>query len=408
MDFSTAIALLPAGVAVYAYLFYPVALWIVASARRRRANPPATAAKPSVTIVLFAYNEAGGIAATLDALLGIDFSNAIRSQLLVVSDSSTDGTDEIVQGFAGRGVEYARTPRRMGKTAAENHTLPLLRGDIIVNTDAAVRVHPAAVRELIRALEDPAVGLASGLDVSVSSALNESNAGESHYVSYEMWVRDLETRAGGIVGASGCLFAIRRALHVAPVPTDCLRDFAAPLMVRTLGYRSVSVPSAICYVPRTASLRSEYRRKVRTFALGMGTLRWQRRNLNPANGLLFAWKLFSHKVCRYLLPWTLLTALVSAAVSGSTETRLVLATTVLAAGGSVLLALRWPWRRPQPHWLSFISIVVASSVAVIHATLRAARQNTNHLWEPTRRSPVWLASQHFGGVAQHSEGVAVK
>lgn len=403
-----AIALLPAGVAVYAYLVYPVALWLVASVRRQRAAPSATTTRPTVTVVLFAYNEARAIAATLDALLALDFSNAELTQLLVVSDGSTDGTDEIVKRYGSRGVEYARTPWRMGKTAAENHTLPLLRGDIIVNTDAAVRVHPAAVRELIRALEDPAVGLASGLDVSVSSALNESNAGESHYVSYEMWVRDLETRAGGIVGASGCLFAIRRELHLAPVPTDCLRDFAAPLMVQTLGCRSVSVPSAICYVPRTASLRSEYRRKVRTFALGMGTLRWQRRNLNPANGLLFAWKLFSHKACRYLLPWTLLTALAAAAVIGSTGTRLLLATAVGVLTGSMVLAVRWPWRRAQPYWLSFISIVVASSVAVIHATFRAARQNTNHLWEPTRRNPAWIASQQFGGAAQQSEGAAVQ
>jgi hypothetical protein len=241
----------------------------------------------------------------------------------------------------------------------------------------------------------------------VSSAVTESNAGESHYVSYEMWVRDLETRAGGIVGASGCLFAIRRELHLAPVPTDCLRDFAAPLMVRALGYRSVSVPSAICYVPRTASLRSEYRRKVRTFALGMGTLRWQRRNLNPAKGMLFAWKLFSHKVCRYLLPWTLLLALAAVAVMGSREKRLLLAMSVVVAAASVVLALRWPWQRRQPHWLSFISISVASSAAVIHATFRAARQNTNHLWEPTRRNPSWIASQRYGGT-QPSEGAAAQ
>jgi cellulose synthase/poly-beta-1,6-N-acetylglucosamine synthase-like glycosyltransferase len=384
-----AAVLCPIILGVYTYALYPALLWLIGALRAERGLPSENADLPSISIIVIAYNEARSIASTLEALLAVDYPIERRAQVLVVSDSSTDGTDDIVHGFAARGVELIRTPYRLGKTAAENFSLDSLRGEVVINTDAAVRLHPGAVRLLVEALGDPDVGLASGTDISVSSALDESNGGEGQYVGYEMWTRKLETRAGGIIGASGCLFAIRRLLHLESVPIDCLRDFAAPLMVKTLGYRAVAVPSAICYVPRTALLRSEYRRKVRTFALGIGTLRWQRQHLNPVRDPLFAWKLFSHKVCRWMLPWTVIPAIFALAWAGNASIRVGLAVSLFILGAAMILAASWPLRRPQPRLLAFMAITIATSVASLQATTRAFRRAPTHLWEPTRRRPVW-------------------
>lgn len=95
-------------------------------------------------------------------------------------------------------------------------------------------------------------------------------------MGYEMWVRELETRVFGIVGASGCLYAIRRALHMSFLPDVLSRDFGAALVAREEGYRAVSVPAATCYVPRSASRRRDYARKVRTMVRGIETL-WYKR-----------------------------------------------------------------------------------------------------------------------------------
>src|SRR5437879_13251472 len=131
-----------------------------------------------------------------------------------------------------------------------------------------------------------------------------------------MGVRDLETGlrgggggGGGIVGASGCLYAIRAGLHREFVPENLSRDFAAALIARRHGLRAVSVPEAVCFVPRGASLRQEYRRKVRTMARGLRTLWALRALLNPLRYGLFAWMLWSHKLCRWLVPWAALVAL---------------------------------------------------------------------------------------------------
>ncbi|MGH7690608.1 MAG: glycosyltransferase, partial [Gemmatimonadaceae bacterium] len=217
------------------------------------------------------YNEAASIAETIERLLNTDYPAHLR-HILVISDASTDGTDDVVRAYADRGVELLRLPQRGGKTAAENAAGAAVRGAIVINTDASVRVHPAALRPLVAAFTDPLVGVASGRDVSTARAEATSSPGESAYVGYEMWVRDLETRVDGIVGASGCLFGVRTELHRLPLAEHLSRDFDAALVARRHGLRAVSVPDAICYVPQSTSLRKEYRRKVRTMARGLATL----------------------------------------------------------------------------------------------------------------------------------------
>ena len=226
----------------------------------------------------------------------------------MVSDASTDRTDEIVRGYADRGVELLRMPERHGKTAAENAAREHLRGDIVVNTDASVRIAPGALKPLIARFADPEVGVASGRDVSVAQMDRDLNVGESGYVGYEMWVRDLETRVGSIVGASGCFYAIRRPLHMTLFPAALSRDFACALIAREAGFRAVSVNEAVCYVPRIQSLRREYRRKVRTLTRGLETLWYKRSLMNPLRYGLFAWMLLSHKLIRWLAPWGLVLA----------------------------------------------------------------------------------------------------
>src|SRR5205823_7962831 len=177
---------------------------------------------------------------------------------------STDRTDDIAREYATSGVELFRMPARSGKTAAENAACALIRGDVVVNSDASIRLHRSAVRRLVASFKDPTVGVASSRDVSVTVARDATNATEAGYVGYEMWVRSLETRAGGIVGASGSGYAIRADLHRMPVESDLSRDFAAALTARLRGYRAISVDDAVCYVPRTLSVGVEYRRKTRT------------------------------------------------------------------------------------------------------------------------------------------------
>jgi glycosyltransferase involved in cell wall biosynthesis len=403
----TTIALWVVGLAfallLYTYAGYPLLLWIIGLARGRRSAPavpvgPAPRAGdaydaewPLVSISIAAYNEEAQIRELIRSLLAIDYPRD-RLQILITSDGSTDATEAIIAEYAEEGIELLRMPERSGKTKAENAASERLRGEIVVNTDASARILPGALKPLIAAMRDPVVGCASGRDVSVSAAEANANRGEGGYVGYEMAVRDLETRVSGIIGASGCFYAIRAELHRLALPGALSRDFAAALHAREHGYRAVSVSAAKCLVPRGASLRKEYRRKVRTIARGMRTLWHKRALLNPLRHPVFAWMLLSHKVSRWLLPWAAGAALVSLAVLAAGAPELVWARVALAVGlvGLALGALGWTLaeRARLPKLLAAPAFLLAGNVAGAHALVRVLAGGEDALWEPTRREVV--------------------
>jgi cellulose synthase/poly-beta-1,6-N-acetylglucosamine synthase-like glycosyltransferase len=369
----------------YTYIGYPLTLRVLAVSRRRLEPELRSNRWPSISITVPAHNEAAQIRETLHSLLRLDYP-AEKRQILVVSDASDDGTDEIVAGFADQDVELLRIPKRVGKTAAENFANSDLRGEIIVNTDASIRIQPHALKPLIAAFEDPTIGVASGRDISVGRNGDHSNVGEAGYVGHEMWLRDLETRVGGIVGASGCLYAIRANLHEKHVPEALSRDFSAAMVAREHGYRAVSVPDATCLVPRAGSLRTEYRRKVRTMTRGIQTLLYRKHLLNPFRYGRFAWMLFSHKLARWLVPWALAIAVAALGVLAVSESwaRWAVGGVLL---GSVIAAVGWFWpgKSGVPRLLTIPSFLVAGNLAALQAWIRVFRGRPQPVWEPTPR-----------------------
>jgi len=375
----------PLVIAGYAYVCYPLILAIIAATRPSRGAKTEGPDWPFVTITIPVYNAESSIRATLARLLELDYPPE-KLQLLVISDASTDGTDEVVREFRDRGVELLTMGVRLGKTTAENVAVALARGEIIVNVDATVLVPAGSLKPLVRVFDDPTIGVASSRDVSVGDA-NRSIGVESSYVSYEMWIRDLETRTGSIVGASGCFYAIRRSIHERPLPADLSWDFASVLVAREQGYRSVSVPRALCIVPRTAQLRTEMRRKVRTMARGLKTLFYCRGLMNPLRYDWFAFMLVSHKLLRwlpYLLAPVALLALGALAVQSEMARALFGVVMLGLAIGCVGIF--------RPASTIFRPVAVAGFVvAAVSAGLMAWRdalgQTQMATWDPTPRSP---------------------
>ncbi|MGH7446571.1 MAG: glycosyltransferase, partial [Longimicrobiales bacterium] len=126
---------------LYSYVGYPLVLTALARMGWRRPLPSSPAEWPYISITVPVYNEEGQIRGLLESLLNLDYPVEKR-QILIVSDASTDSTDDIVRSYADRGIEFLRMPARRGKTAGENAAAPLLRGEIVVNTDASIRIYP--------------------------------------------------------------------------------------------------------------------------------------------------------------------------------------------------------------------------------------------------------------------------
>jgi cellulose synthase/poly-beta-1,6-N-acetylglucosamine synthase-like glycosyltransferase len=380
---------------LYTFLGYPAVLKLVGALGRERPSYPAPSDWPMISITLPVYNGEDVIGGTLERILELDYPPE-RRQILVVSDGSTDRSEAIVRSFADRGVELLSLSPRRGKSAAENAAAGLLRGEIVINTDASVRIRRDAIRPLVAALADPGVGVASSRDVSVARLGAEANEGEGSYVGYEMAVRDLETRVSGIVGASGCLYAIRTSLHRGAIPEALSRDFSAPLLARRAGYRAVSVPQALCEVPRGTSLRQEYRRKVRTMARGLRTMWWLRDLLDPRRYGGFAFMLWSHKLGRWLLPWTMV---LGAGALAMLAAEFLWARAAVAAISVLVVMALVGWSRPEgrrlPRPIALVTFLFAGNIAVLHAWLVAFGGSNTAMWEPTRRTAAADASaQH--------------
>jgi cellulose synthase/poly-beta-1,6-N-acetylglucosamine synthase-like glycosyltransferase len=378
---------LPIAIFGWAYAGYPAVLWLASRFTPARPAPTDPSSWPFISITVPAYNEAARIRATIESLLEIDYP-ADRRQILIVSDASSDDTDRIVAEYAHRGVELYRVVKRGGKTAAENAAAASLRGEIVVNTDASIRILPQSVKALVRVFQDPTIGVASGRDISVGSE-TEGNRGESGYVGYEMWVRDLETQLGGIVGASGCCYAARAQIQRTVLRDDLARDFASALIARRLGLRAVSVNEATAVVPRTPSLRAETTRKARTMAQGLETLRYGASLMNPFRHGAFAFALASHKLARWLVYLALPLAVIGLAwLALSSRVALALLVAMVIGIAMGIAAMRWPAGRRVPLPFALAGFALASTLGGLRAWMLAMRRKRLPMWEPTRRAAI--------------------
>ncbi len=370
--------LAPILMALTSLVIYPLALTLIDRLRRGPVALPSDPSNhPTLSVVLPCRNEAAELPGAIEALSAALPTSGV--QVIVVSDASTDGTDRIA--LAQPGVVLHRQEVRAGKTAAENAARELVTGDVVFFMDAASRPAPDAFRLMLDAFGDASVGVVSSCDVPGNGGRPRRD-GPAMFLAYEMWLRELESRLGGIVGASGSLYAMRRELFVT-LPENVTRDFATVLLARAHGLRAVSVP-AQCAVRPAANARIEQQRRTRTMAQGMVTLITCRHVLHPMRDPGFTTKLFFHKVMRWLL--------IPSGIAGALGMAVLLAQGSSAALSSAAVVLTVPviflviagagGPARAPGWL--VPGVVAI-VAGVGAWFRMLLGRTPAQWEPTRR-----------------------
>lgn len=364
----------------YVYIGYPLCVWCLARLRPRpvRAAP----LEPTVTIVIAAHNEAAVIGATLEQLLRVDYPPDKR-ELIVVSDGSNDGTDEIVQRFQARGVRLIRQEPRGGKTSALNSGVAAAGGEVIVFADANSLWHVDALRRVLAPLADPNVGYVTGRMVYTVTEGSAAATGSSAFMRYESFVRENESRIGSIVGVDGGLDAVRRELY-RPMRPDQLPDFVLPLDVQRQGRRVVFAADALLAEPASSGRRDEYRMRVRVALRAFWAL-WESRDLlDPRREPLFAWQLLSHKWLRYLAFIFLIGSLVTStwlAPFSSLYRAIALAHLLLLFGG---LVGWWLEGRRTIGLLRLPLYLLLLNVACAHAFVRFLRGERLVLWTPRK------------------------
>ena len=286
----------------YVYAGYPALAWARAALRRRtpRAGAPVAAA-PTVTVLVVAYDEAARIAARIENLLASDYPRD-RLEILIASDGSTDATADIARRYAPDGVQTAAFEIRRGKPPVLNDVVPKARGEIVVLADARQQFEPETVRALVAPFADPAVGAVSGeLMLADGRGGTAVGRGVGFYWRYEKLIRKSESRVDSTIGATGAVYAIRRALFE-PIPADTvLDDVLIPLYITRQGYRVLFEPAARAWDQVAGQARQEFGRKVRTLAGNFQLFGRERWLLNPRANRLWL-PTVSHKGLRLVAP----------------------------------------------------------------------------------------------------------
>jgi len=294
-------------VIVYTYIGFPLLLTLLAlliSKPIKRGDKT-----PTVSFIIAAYNEAEVITKKLDNLLALDYPRE-RLQIIVASDGSDDGTNDLVRQYASAGVELLTLPRQ-GKNRTLNSAVSSARGEILVFSDADSILAPDALRYLTVPFNDPSIGGVAG-DYHHMMKIARA-AGERTYWDFDRNLKMLQTCIGSVSSVSGALYAVRRSLR-SPVPSGVTDDFFTAASIVSTHHRVILEPRAKAFGPVADSTKAEFRRKVRIITRGLRGVWLSRHLLNPFKYGFFSLQLLTHKLLRRLMVLPLLVLLVTAPV----------------------------------------------------------------------------------------------
>jgi len=281
----------------YIYAGYALIVYLLAKSNPKEADAD-TAYTPKVAFIISAYNEEKVIRQKLDNTLRLNYPPE-KLSVWVVSDASSDGTDDIVRSIEDERVHLHRVPERKGKTYGIATVMEHITEEIVVFSDANALYEQNALRELVKYFADAQVGYVVGRAEYNKEGMSAAGENEGAYWSFELKLKMNESLIGSVVGGDGAIYAIRRSLFK-PLAADDINDFVNPLHIILQGYRGVFNPQAVCYEDTADTFSKEFRRKRRIVNRSWRGLWKNAAVLNPLRSGIFAWQILSHKLLRWL------------------------------------------------------------------------------------------------------------
>jgi poly-beta-1,6-N-acetyl-D-glucosamine synthase len=300
---------------VYTYIGYPLIIWCVSNLIKKPVQKRLLSEWPIVAVIIAAKNEENKIRKRILNLIQQDYPED-KLQILVVSDGSTDSTANIVRDLAKEKCIHSINLRVIechpsaGKPTALNKGVELTLGEFIVFADARQTFSKNAIKNLISNFSDSNVGCVSGELVFISNENLDLKIEMGAYWKYEKFIRTMESNSGSVMGATGAIYAIRRSLYSELPQRILLDDVLTPLKILSQGYRVILDNSAQAFDIISENVEQEWNRKVRTLAGNWQLLSYMPSMFNPIQ-YSWLWRFFSHKIARLLVPFLLVSLLLS-------------------------------------------------------------------------------------------------
>lgn len=294
----------------YTYLGYPLHVLVWSRLFPRPVKKARYEGRVSVVISVF--NDAVRLIPKLNSLFKANGSERI-CEILVGSDGSTDGIASAIANLNEPRIHLFEFPNRRGKASVLNDLIAKAAGDVVVMTDARQILKEDALDAMLAPFADASVGVVSGhLVFRKQENTGTGTEGVGSYWNYEKMIRRAEAAFGSVPGASGALYAIRRALLRTIPAATILDDVAIPMLAVEQGVRCVFADDAVCYDDVASTVAAEQRRKRRTIAGVIQLAALFPRLLIPWRNPIW-WQYASHKFLRLFSPFFLIGLLAACA-----------------------------------------------------------------------------------------------
>jgi cellulose synthase/poly-beta-1,6-N-acetylglucosamine synthase-like glycosyltransferase/spore germination protein YaaH/peptidoglycan/xylan/chitin deacetylase (PgdA/CDA1 family) len=247
--------------------------------RRMRREVRDTGFRPSVSVVIAAYNEEKVIVSTLRSVLESTYGDL---EVIVVDDGSTDGTSHAIEAaFRDDRRVILLQKANGGKSSALNLGFRKASGEIVVAFDADTVVNREAISLMVSHFADETVGAVSG-NVKVGNVHNLLTKWQ--YIEYVIGF-NLERRAfaelGCITVVPGAIGAWRKAYVKACgyFKSDTLaEDTDMTLALLRQGYSVRYEEKALAYTEAPGDLKSFMKQRYR-WSYGILQSLWKNRDM---------------------------------------------------------------------------------------------------------------------------------
>jgi len=346
---------------LHPFTTYPLSLMLV----RRFCHPKREVGKEpeSFAVVCCMLNERSVVDAKIRNMHEIA-KRLEPCQLLLHSDGSTDGTNDVLLANKDT-ITVSISPIRQGKSVGMNTLLSMTEAEIAIFTDANVIIDPNGVASVKKAFLDPTVGCVIGYLQYVNADESTTAMTGSLYWRFEEWLKKLESDTGCVMGADGSIFAIRRGLFQ-KVPPDIIDDFFTSMSIVCRGSRIVANRELVAYERAEATRSDETRRKVRIAcrAFNCHRLLWPQIVRLPA---LRIYQYVSHKLIRWFAGFFI--AIGALAFFGMLYLGLGIMAMlgVLAATAALVLAVMFVKKGPIGALADVLTAIMATTMGVFRS-----------------------------------------
>jgi cellulose synthase/poly-beta-1,6-N-acetylglucosamine synthase-like glycosyltransferase len=373
---------------LYSYVIYPfLIIWV---ARFKNSNSETSfvptvsesiAQLPTVAVIVAAFNEETHIVARIKNLLSQNYPSD-RFQIFVGCDGCADRTVELARSIFDSRVLVCEFKVNRGKASVLNDLVAQASAEVLIFTDANTVFKTDTVKELVVALDDSTAATCGELMLQAP----DSGGNQDHqYWSFERKLKAAESSIGGLLGANGGVYAIRKNCFI-PLRTDTIcDDFVIAMNIAVKGQGLKYVSSAIAYEDTPGDVMTEYHRRVR---IGIGNYQALFRHPRYLFGgnLALGFTYFSHKVLRWLTPHLLLVVLVSSLFLADHPMYLAIAILQLAGYAVAMLVFVTRDRFEWPGLIKSALFFAVLNVAFLVGFKRFITSDYRGSWRRTERT----------------------